>query len=388
MIRSIAARMAAELPVAADDINAFATAINADSAAAIAALPHVAGAMAVRLEDELGVALAPWVELELQLSQRPAAIAGVLRMMAYMLIDRVHDTALRADLGSAVRALLAYGYTLEQSEVLATPAIGFVADTIATNVDVSVALLRRALSDDRFIRFAPQELPALARKIERIAPATSSFAAEIYQNAFARQVTEDRQTSISGSRILNLTSNAKQDFEFARWSLKEYFPRFLAGSFIEATDALLRAMEGYVARAHPRSEGLNELSISVQGVVVRLQQDHSYIWAHEAHPEHADDADALLSQFLTWLETGDEASVLAAVDLAVLENRLAVVWSRLFMAAAARGGALAERLKPYAARPGFLIALDTRKDAIDLLAAQYDEFSEAERGDLETELLS
>ena len=343
--------------------------------------------MAVRLEDEPGVPLSPWVRLESQLSAKPAAIAGVLRMMAFMLIDRVQEAALRNDMGSAVRALLVHGYTLEDTQNLATQAIGFVADTIATDVDASVALLREVLTDDRFNRFASQELPALARKIDAIAQASPAFAAEVYQNAFARQVTDNRQTSMGSGRILNLTSNARQDFESARWSLKEYFPRFLAASPVAATEALLAAIAGYVARAHPRSEGMNELEVPVDAEVVRLQQDHSYIWAHEAHPEHAHDADALLSQFQTWLETGDEAGVLAAVDHAVREGNLGVMWSRLFMAAAVRGGRLAEKLRPYAARPEFLITLDTRKDAIDLLAAQYDQLPEPERQALEAELL-
>lgn len=388
IIRSIAARMAAELPVTAEDIDAFVTLVNAGSAATIAALPHVAGAMAVRLEDENGVALAPWVHLERQLSTKPAAVASVLRMMAFMLIDRVRDAALRADLGFAARALLAYGYTLEESETVATPGIGFVADTMATDIDASVALLHQALSHDRFDRFAPQELPALARKIELIAPASPRFAAEVYKCAFAGQVTENRSTSMGNSRILNLRSNARQDFELARWALTEYFPRFLAASPVEATEALLLAVEGYVTRAHPRSVGLKELNITVAGAVVSLQPDYSHIWAHDPHPRHADDADKLLSQFLTWLVTGDEVAVLAAVDFAASRFRLAVMWSRLFMAGAARGGALGQRLSPYSAHPGFLITPDTRKDAIDLLAAQYHELPEAERRALETELLA
>ncbi|TGD94579.1 ATP-binding protein [Methylobacterium nonmethylotrophicum] len=387
IIRSVAARIAAELPVTAEDVEAFAAMINAGSPTTIAALPHVAGAVAVRMEDESGVALAPWVHLELRLSTKPADIAGVLRMMAFMLIDRVKEPALRADLGSAVRALLAYGYTLEESQILATPGIGFVADTLATDVEASVALLRQALSKDRFDRFAPQEVPALARKIELIAPISPRFAAEVYECAFAGQVTEDRQTSLSGSRILNLTSNARQDFQLAQWSLKEYFPHFLVASPVEATEALLLAIEGYVARAHPLSEDLEELSITVEEAVARLQPDYSHIWAHDPDPDHPDEAEKLLSQFLTWLKTGDETSVLAAVNFMLSRCRLAVFWSRLFMAGATRGGALAQRLRAYAVHSSFLITHDTRKDAIDLLALQYHEISEAERRAIETELL-
>lgn len=388
VIRSVAARMAAELPVTAADVEVFAAEINGGNVAGRAALPHVAGAVAVRLEDDPATALAPWVNLELQLSARPAAVASVLRMLGFMLIDRVKDPALRADLGLAVRALLRHGYGLEESRSIATPAIGFVADTIATDREASIALLRETLTDARFDRFGTEELPALAHKISAVAPAASAFAADVYDGVFARQITDDRQTSMGSGRILNLTSNARQDFESARWSLKEYFPKFLAASPVEATRALLAAMTGYLLREHPIPEGLAERRMVVRNVEVRLQPDHSHIWAHEAHPQHAHDADALLSQFESFLETGDEDEVMAAAGYAVQHATLAVVWSRLFMAAAARGGSLGELLVRHAAQPGFVIEPDTRKDAIDLVAAQYLALDEAERTALETQVLN
>ena len=54
VIRSVAARMAAEVPSTAEDILAFAQAIAAGDAEALAALSHVAGAVAVTLETPRG----------------------------------------------------------------------------------------------------------------------------------------------------------------------------------------------------------------------------------------------------------------------------------------------------------------------------------------------
>jgi hypothetical protein len=388
IIRSVAARVAAELPATADDIDAFAAAINGGDAPATAALSHVAGAVAVRLEDDPATALPPWVNLELQLSARPAAVAGVLRMLGFMLIARVKEPALRADLGVAVRALLRHGFGLNDSRSIATPAIEFVADTMDTDTEASIALLRETLSDARFDRFGSDELPALARKISAVASSAPAFAAEVYKGAFTRQVTDNRQTSMGSGRILNLTSNARQDFESARWPLKEYFPKFLAASPVEATQALLTAIAGYVLRAHPIPEELTERVVVVFNAELRFQPDHSHIWAREAHPQYAHDADALLSQFESFLETGDEDTVMIAADYAVRHARLAVIWSRLFMAAAVRGGRLGELLVRYAARPGFVIPPDTRKDAIDLVAAQYSTLEEIERIALETDVLA
>jgi hypothetical protein len=379
--------MAAELPTTAGDVVAFTRAINGGGAAAMTALPHVAGAVAVRLEDDPSIALAPWVNLELLLSTQPAAMAGVLRMLGFMLVDRVKDAALRVDLGTAVRALLAHGYKLTDSRSIATPAVGFVARTIATDVEASIALLRETLTDDRFDRFGSEELPTLSREIDAVASVAPSFAAEIYNGVYVRQVTESRQTSMGSGRILNLTSNARQDFELARWSLQEYFPKFLAASPVEATRALLAAMAGFVQRQHPISDELTEHTLTVKNADVHLQPDHSHIWAHEAHPQFAQDADALLSRFETFLESADESAVMAAASHAVQHAKLAVIWSRLFMAAAARGGLLADLLVHYAVQPEFVLTPDTRKDAIDLVAKQYDALQDAQRVALETELI-
>ncbi len=387
VIRSVAARMAAELPSTPKDIEVFTSAINGNDAAATIALQHVAGAVAIRLEDDQGAALAPWVNLELQLSARPAEVAGVLRMLAFILNSRVKDPILRHDLGIAFRRLLNHGYTLDDSRFIATPSIEFVVDTMDTDTEASIALLRETMTDARFDRFGHEELPALARKISALAPRAPAFAAEIYDGAFTRHVTDNRKTSLGSGRILSLTSNARQDFESAWWSLNEYFPKFLAVSSVEATKALLAAIRGYVRRKHPIPEELNECLVPVSGTEIRVQPDQSHIWAHEVHPQYAQDAAALLSQFASFLETGDDNAVIAAAEYAVRHATLAVIWSRLFFAAAVRGGSLGKLLVRYAAQPGFVITPDTRKDAIDLVAAQYATLEEIERTNLEIAVL-
>ncbi len=132
-------------------------------------------------------------------------------------------------------------------------------------------------------------------------------------------------------------------------------------------------MAGYVARWHPIPEELDVLVVESSAGDVRLQPDRSHIWAHDARPQYAQDGEALLSKFEVFLETGEERAALAAAEYAARHTILAVVWSRLFMAATARSGALHDLLAPYAMQMGFVIAPDTRKDAIDLVAAHYDQ---------------
>lgn len=383
VIRSVAARMAADLPALAEDIIPFTNAVAAGDARALGALPHIAGAIAVRLEDELTAALAPWVGLALKLSANPAPVAGILRLLGFLLVDRVKDSALRGDFGAAARALLRYGFTLDDSRRIATPAIGFVADTMSTDCTASTELLSRVFNDERFDKFGSDEVPALARKMAAVTQADPRFAAEVYCGVYAREVNDTRTTSMGSGRILNLTSNARQDFESARWSLGEYFSTFLAQSPVEAAQGFLGAMEGYVARRHPIPEGLTAERVDGLEGEVFLQPDHSHIWAHEVRPQFPEDGETLLSKFTVFLESGAEAAVLEVAQCVVRRARLSVIWSRLFMAAAVRGGALARLIAPYAKRIEFLLALDTRKDAIDLVAAHYEQFTVLERQTLE-----
>ncbi len=114
-----------------------------------------------------------------------------------------------------------------------------------------------------------------------------------------------------------------------------------------------------------------------------LKADLSHIWANEIDPQYAQDGHALLAKFANFLETGPEPAVLEAARCIIKTGRLSVIWSRLFMAAAVRGGALAELTVPYARRINFLIEPDTRKDAIDLVAAQYDRLGQQDQQVLE-----
>jgi len=383
VIRGIAARMAAELPVVADDISPFTQMIGRHDSSALRALPHIVSAIAVRLEDEPVTAFAPWVKLALELSKNPTPAAGPLRLLSFLLVDRVKDDALRRDLGTAVRALLQYGFTLDDSRIIATPTIGFVADTISTDCSASIALLSQIFQEKRFERFGYEEVPALARKIATVAKAAPNFAADIYRGVYTRDFPDKQITSMGSGRVLNLTSNTQQDFELARWSLGEYFATFLAESPVEATQAFLDAMEGYVARRHPIPESATAINIDCPEGRLILQPDLSHIWAHDVHPQHAEDGEALLSKFALFLESGVEAAALTAAQVAVKNARLSAVWSRLFMAAAERDGALARLALPFAARIEFLVAPDTRKDAIDLVAVYYDQFTEMEREALE-----
>ena len=245
-------------------------------------------------------------------------------------------------------------------------------------------MLIQIFSDARFEKFGSQEIPALARKIAPVALADPEFAAKVYREVYTLEIKDAQKTSMGTGRILNLTSNTKQDFESSRWSLGEFFPKFLTQTPDQAIRAFIGAMEGYVLRRPYVSDFPAMQSVDGPEGVVLLQPDQSYISAHDARPQFAQDGEALLLKFVIFLESGPETLVLEAARCVIQASRLGVIWSRLFMAAANRGGALAKLTVPYAIRIEFLLATDTRKDAIDLIAAYYDQFGDEERLKIET----
>lgn len=96
--------------------------------------------------------------------------------------------------------------TLDSPYKLAVSAIDLVGATFATDPAASRELLGTRFHPARLERFASDEVPALCRKIELIAKHDPAFAQRIYQNVFGYVVTEQRETKISDSQILSLTS--------------------------------------------------------------------------------------------------------------------------------------------------------------------------------------
>jgi len=377
--RSAASRLPAELAISAEDADVLAAMIETSDEHAVAAIPHVVGALAVRLDDGDAVQTAPWVRLAGRLAGSVAKVAWPLRLLCHLLIARASAAEDQRDLGAAARSLLTYAFESKPEGYLTEAAIGFVADTYATDPEGSQALLAQIFDDEKFQAGGWNSVPALARKIDVIAPHDPEFSAYVYREVYARSIREDRETSLGDSQILPLRSNAKQDYELARYGLSNYFPAFLIAQPVIATRALVAAVDAFVAREHPISANARLHSFEVGGRTVQLQEDYSYIWASDPDAKYAHDGDVLVSKFLTFLQEGAESDVLAAANTLVETGSLALYWARLFMAAASRQGALANWVWPYASCEAFLLATDTRKDAIDVLASGYENRPESER---------
>jgi hypothetical protein len=379
IIRSTAGRLGAEFPAAAEDCLWLGDlAISGDDTAP-KTLSHVSGALVVRLEDEKGVLLEPWAYLAARMATNPGPVAGTLRFLLHNLIERIKDGPLTPMLGEAARALLAHGLVQQEAGFTVRSAIGFVIDTYATDVAASRALLTQIFTRERLDEFGHEEVPTVCYKIAAVGVADPEFVTDIYRVVFDYEVTADRQTRLGQSQILNLTSNARQDYGMARWSLGEYMPQFLERQPRAAVKAVVAAVEGYVGREHPVSEDALDIQLDVNGRAIRLREDRSYIWAHDPDDQYDRDAESLVSKLRTRLRDAPEPDAANLANLLIEEAASAIFWSRMFLCAVERGDSLIDQLWPFAASEPFLVLPDTRKDAVDVVAAGFERRSLEER---------
>ena len=105
--------------------------------------------------------LTPWCYLASEASAHVTALAWPLRTLLYLLVERVTSADQRVLLGQSSRRLLQYALGQpDQSSQLASAAIGFVADTYASDPAASRRSLERLLTPDRLLDHAHANMPS------------------------------------------------------------------------------------------------------------------------------------------------------------------------------------------------------------------------------------
>lgn len=387
--RSVAARSSCEFPDKSDDMRGVLTLLRSSNAEqSQKAFRHVMGSLSVRLEDDARVPAEPWCYVAAEIAPLVDKLAWPLRQLIGNLIDRVTDQKERAQLGIAARSLMSYAFVGEGGEHLMPLAISFVGKTFQTDPAASRQLIERLLEPERMKKYAPAEMHWLAQEVDRVGDVDPDLVVRIYERIFAHKVTDDGKTNLGNSQILGLISNRKQDFEGSHWSLKEAFPTFVENHPLQAAEIALKVADGYAAGEHHLSEPPDESTIRLGNESVTLQEDLSHIWASEHRTQYADNAQQIVDCFIDRLREAPESEALASIELVIASNKLGWLWTRLFMVAVERSGAIASRLWPFAAQIEFLRSLDTMKDAVDLVAREYGNRSAAEREAFEQRVIA
>jgi hypothetical protein len=148
--------------------------------------------------------------------------------------------------GKAARQLLAFAWDQPvRNSWLVKSALRSVCQTFGTDPEASAALLKRAIEPDHLAQYGYAEMSLIGRELRRIAIHDPGFVAEIYAAVFSHEEASTDVTDMSGSRILSLTSNKKQDYDHAKWELSEYYPSFAEATPVLAATAMLSIIDSY-----------------------------------------------------------------------------------------------------------------------------------------------
>lgn len=384
--RSIAARSCSELPAVKSDTDGLIEQLSKDGVGR-AIFGAIIGSLALWDEDHSGLLiLAPWTQVVVAASKIPA-LAGSMSFLLAILMKQQTASEHRDELGIAARNLLEAALARTGDAHLAAGGIRFVAETYATDVEASRALLSQVFTVDRFETYAHAEVPALCYQIATIRAIDPDFAIRIYSEVFSRRITSQAFTRMNDSQIMPFRTQASQDYETARFQLAHTFPEFLTSSPMEAIRALLGAIGGFIASQHPLQEEHGDWTFNVVGHDVWVVEDLSHVWAWEVEDAHPDTAMSLVQILVGWLRSASPEQVRAVVELFLAENRFALLWTRLFMVGAERPEVFGDLLWELATKEQVLLSRDLRKDAVDLVAAVYPSRTDTERKTFEDLIL-
>lgn len=386
VIRSVTSRICVEYPEIETDTRDFAMRICNGEDGANTAFFHVGGALAVRLEDRSETPIDAWTAFLAAIANSIGQVANTVRFLLFKFIPIGSSPKQRNDLGFVARALLESNYN--ENPFFVPAAIDFVSETFSSDPECSRLLLARVFEEQRLQTYGSEEVPAICRNIKAIADNDPEFAAEIYRLTYRFTISDERQTRMGHSRILSLTSTAKQDYDMARYDLSEFCLEFLNTHPKAAVDAIIDAFSSYVTREHTLSPGHKSYVVDVAQRSARLQEDWSHIWAHDSDDTYAEDGQALIKKLVEYLRNAEASMAVLVANRLIDRNALALLWSRLFMVSAERSDALLDLVLPFAMTKEFLLLPDTTKDAIDVISRGYGRLSNKQRSIFEQQALA
>ena len=296
--RSVASRMACELPRLATDVTGITKVFDnsAERDTGFKAFAQFVAALHVHAGEKAPVYTEAWCALAAASVGHIEKLAWSLRSLLALLVERTTIATEHAQIGLASRALLTFvlSGSAGTASRLVPSAIEFVCDTYSTNSDASRSLLSLLMEADRLAEHAHEDMPTLARKAKALLGADPEFLITIYRLIYGYKVTDTSRTSMGQSQILPLSSNKKQDYDHAKWELKETLPAFLQTSPEDGTRAVCAALEAYV-EAEQKLDG-GEQVFDINGRRALLLEDTSYAWASDPNDPyaHADNAAGIL----------------------------------------------------------------------------------------------
>jgi len=365
------------------------------------AVRHVFGALLTAKADQqkalVGAGAGPWCELVERVSRSMrTSIAYIVRLLLTTLCEQpgAFTPAQREQAGLAARRLLEFAWNQTQQRAdywLTNHALQAVCRTFESNTSESANLIRRSIEPEHMSQHGFEEMPILAHEVGRFILLDPDLVGEIYSAVFSYQERSDAPTSISGSRILNLVSNRRQDYGMARYALSETFASFLQHAPIQATRALLQVISAYIAEQHPLREVIDDV-FQFNDQEAHIVTDYSVIWDSGSTYYH-DEPIKMLNAFSSYLgaRARDDANaeeIRNIVNLIASQSRAAVIWKRLLTCGVAAPRTLGLEIRSLAWSLPILVGYDTTTTVGDFLASVYRYLASDDREQIERTILS
>lgn len=364
------------------------------------ACKHVIGALLSLSESSydslVGHGAGPWAQFLLRLSEtlRPST-ANIIYPLLTILCER-HQQFTQEQvqhIGKAARRLLIYARgSSTRNHWLIKRAIQAVCRSYKSDAKESCELIRQSLELEYMKLYAAEEIPWLAREVKNLLGIDADLVEDIYKAAFTFNEKSEEKTQIGGSQILALTSTRKQDYEMARFELAETFYEFLKIAPINATRALITAINGYVNEEHSPIEEVQDQDFTFDGLQAKIRTDYSAIWDDGGTYRH-DEQLKMLNAFEKYLIDTTRFEDLTTIrreifKIVALENRLAVLWKRLLQCGIKEPNTIGLEIKSLAWAKPILTCFDTDVAVGNFIRAIYEFLTEQERELIENTILS
>lgn len=363
-------------------------------------LQHMTGALLARIKAGaplIGPGAGPWMAFTEALSQIGTdAAMNTVRILVQAGTEKPGDltTEQLTHAGAAARRLLDFAWNhAPRIEQFVITAINGVANTVASDPQATIRLLRRALEPDHLRQFGYEELDWITRHMRLYAAHDLEFVVDLYASIFDyEEPSGDAKTSISSSAIMGFSSTRRQDYEMAWWMLGEAAPWLLDEYPAEGAKAIARGLGGYIRRHETDLESPNDVEeFDLGGRPARYVHDRSYGWNGRGI-QHYRDAPVLLNKFDEFLERlsarDDAQEVFAQVVEAVADEAgNAVLWASLLAAAAKHPAVFGSAVLPMASAQPVLGSPETRFQLGNYLTAVFSMLTAGQRTPVERAIL-
>lgn len=353
---------------------------------------HCLGALAVGIvpaSNLVGPTAAEWTEVVRKISAMPSdqVVWSIKPITAKLneLLGQLTDKQ-RQDLSTIGRALLDRFVAKEHwDEGIISVALPAISRTAEFAPAESAAKLELLLTRQRLDKWGHQSLFTLSQESQQLGQKIPDFLMTLYAVVFGSSLpSRDEKRNMSGSRILSLVTNKRQDWELVQHTLANKFDRFVESAPIIATQALIQTI-AFLSEARGSEEKLEEFEFL--GVQSKYRRDYSSLWARRSNTYGRELLDGFGKAVGRLIEAGNVAVFKDVALKIAIENQNAGVWAALLRIGAQHPDVSAF-LSPLLTVRSIIAGLDTRQPAGIFIEKIYPTLSEEDQRNIEAAILS